>query len=230
MPDVTVLMTAISSSDAAISRRRVDALQPDEQIRLERFRKQRDRALFVVGRSLLRYGLRELFGIPAAAIGAGPHGKPMLRDADADIDFNLAHSAHLVVAAFARGARVGIDVERLDGDSGVIEAASRHFAAEERKILTDVDTATLADCFLRIWTLKEAAVKATGLGLQTRLDGFAIALDPPRLVRAAPQFGDTSRWHFEERQWETARIALAVQQRHASRPDVSFRPVALSAL
>ncbi|MEW6642403.1 MAG: 4'-phosphopantetheinyl transferase superfamily protein [Pseudomonadota bacterium] len=230
MPDITVLMTVITSSDAALSRQRVEALQPDERARLERFRKQRDRALFVTGRALLRYGLRELFGITGASIGTGPDGKPMLLGAEADVDFNLAHSTNLVVGAFARGVNVGIDVERLDDDPGIIEAASRHFAAEERDILAGCGGDVLADRFLRIWTLKEATIKATGLGLQTRLDGFAIALDPPRLVRAGSEFGDISRWHFEERQYETARIALALQQRQASRPDVSFKPVALSML
>ncbi|MBR1218517.1 4'-phosphopantetheinyl transferase superfamily protein [Bradyrhizobium sp. U87765 SZCCT0131] len=230
MPDITVLMTAIPATEAAVSRQRIAALQPDEQARVETFRKQRDKALFVVGRTLLRHGLHALYGIAAAPLVTGPHGKPLLRDADADIDFNLSHSAHLVVAAFARGANVGIDVERFDDDPGVIEAACRHFADEERAALAAIPAAQRPNTFMRIWTLKEATIKAVGLGLQIRLDSFAVAVDPPRLVRTGSRLGDIGRWHFAETRCDDAHVALAVQLRSAAPANVDFRSVALPTL
>ena len=56
--------------------------------------------------------------------------------------------------------------------------------------------------FSRLWTLKEAFVKATGQGLSQQLQSFAV--DPDRLdIGFAPAFGQAARlWHFG--QWLSA--------------------------
>ena len=108
--------------------------------------------------------------------------------------------------------------------------ASSYFSAEERGFLLHVPAEKRFDCVLRLWTLKEAAVKAIGLGLQLPLDSFAFALDPPRLLSAGAEFGDIALWRFEEKMFANARIALAVRCQHPGKLTVIFKKIPLSAL
>ena len=78
--------------------------------------------------------------------------------------------------------RIGVDVEErsarrdLAGDIGVL------FAPEERAALGAAEGDLKIDLFYRLWTLKEALVKATGAGLSLDTAGFEI---PPALYRDA---------------------------------------------
>src|SRR5271163_1150589 len=86
-------------------------LNDDELARASRFHFPRHRHQFCAGRGMLRSLLAAYCGVPAAAIAfeLSASGKPFL--AHSDLHFNLSHSGALVVCAFARCRRIGIDVE-----------------------------------------------------------------------------------------------------------------------
>ena len=56
----------------------------------------------------------------------------------------------------------------------------RHFAPDEVRDLRALPAADQARVFFDYWTLKEAYIKARGLGLALPLDQFAFALPPAR--------------------------------------------------
>lgn len=229
LDDVVVLYAAIDQDFAPPAPQSIAGLTPEECDRLNRFRNVGDRARFLAGRALLGYGLRLLFDIKRGELVAGPYGKPRLAGpADADIDFNLSHSGRLVACAFARGIIVGLDVETSDGDAGMVAAACPLLATGERAHLMRLPPPQQREAFFRLWTLKEAAVKATGLGLQLPLDSFVVALDPTRLIVAGHGMGDISDWQFDETSVGDIKIATAV--RHPRAVTVAYENVPLGML
>lgn len=80
------------------------------------------------------------------------------------IALSIAHTEGLAVAAVAtRAAGIGIDVERLDRRRGDYERAA--FTDDERRRLDAGPADRRAERALRLFCAKEAAAKATGLGL-----------------------------------------------------------------
>ena len=130
--------------------------------------------------------LSRYVGVPATelAFRYGDDGRPSL-DTDAPaVDFNVTHSADLLLIAVTARPIVGIDVELVRSAMDHRGIGTRFFSQREQ-----ADLATAGDvpeAFFRCWTRKEAVLKARGTGLRTPLDRFDVTLlatDPPR-VRA----------------------------------------------
>ncbi|MGH3736330.1 MAG: 4'-phosphopantetheinyl transferase family protein [Micromonosporaceae bacterium] len=161
-------------------------LDPVERERMAAYRRQPDRDRFLLGASLVRLGCARYLGRDPAELALDrhcddcgkPHGKVRLRE-DAGLHFSVSHSGDHVGVAFATGAEVGLDVERIrDID---VAGLSRMVLAPDENAASIVD-------FFRYWTRKEAAVKATGDGLRTPLSGLTVsAADQQPAVLAWPE-------------------------------------------
>ena len=146
-----------------------DLLTSEELARAERFRSNRDRLAFLFARTTLRKLLAGYLGCDPRelSIAYNPHGKPYLNEAD--LKFNLSHSHDAVFYAFVKDREIGIDMESLDRKTDYLGLAKRFFTREEAQMLQAVPTELLASSFFRLWTSKEAYVKARGKGLQLSL-------------------------------------------------------------
>ncbi|WP_316978800.1 4'-phosphopantetheinyl transferase family protein [Shumkonia mesophila] len=140
-------------------------LDDRERQRAERFIHDRDRHRFVAAHAGLRLALAAETGQPPRALGftATPGGKPQLeRHA---LSFNLSHSGAIAVVATCRGSAVGVDVEMagrlrdLDGLAGMVMTPDE----QARFAVLPQDLRQVA--FMRVWTRKEALLKADGRGL-----------------------------------------------------------------
>ena len=100
------------------------------------------------------------------AFEAGPAGKPGLKgEPPAGLRFNVSHSGDVAVVAIACGREVGVDVE-LICDPVPEPSAIRPYCSQCE--LAEIDALSGRDkvaAFYRIWTRKEALLKATGEGL-----------------------------------------------------------------
>jgi len=163
-------------------------LSPEERDRAQQYRHPRDRDRFILGRGGLRYLLASYLGIAPTAIqlGYGPHGKPYLRAPHAaNMHFNVAHSGDWVIWGFSHSPHIGVDVETLQPRRYLSGLMQRCLTAAERDQLPPDPLAQL-EIFLRYWTIKEAHLKAIGLGLSYSLQAVQVALQPtPQIMRAA---------------------------------------------
>ncbi|MEV6153282.1 4'-phosphopantetheinyl transferase superfamily protein [Nonomuraea sp. NPDC052129] len=81
-------------------------------------------------------------------------------------DFNLSHSEEWALVAVAPpGSRVGVDVERIREDLDCLAMAGSMYQREEVDRLREAGPSGLRTGYFRLWTAKEAYVKAVGVGL-----------------------------------------------------------------
>ncbi|MDZ5649644.1 4'-phosphopantetheinyl transferase family protein [Nitrospirillum sp. BR 11828] len=162
-------------------------LDEGERARANRFMFEANRREYVAAHGLVRLWLGHLLDRPPAALAFTPvtaQGKPGLVDGLPDLDFNLSHTDGLVACAVTRGpgCRVGADVEPGGRHIGA-DVATAMFAAEELAWLDARPAGRSGPDMVGVWTLKEAYIKALGMGLSLPTDSFAIQPDGPRLIR-----------------------------------------------
>ena len=142
-------------------------LPDDRQRRVLACRSPEDQSRTAGAGWLLQFALEQA-GVPASqqVFVQNPWGKPLLQNRE-DLHFSLSHSGHWAVCALS-DAPVGVDVEQ----PRCTEAVARRFFRSDE--LTALDPVFLT----RLWTAKEAFVKALGRGLTIPLDSFAVRLGP----------------------------------------------------
>lgn len=179
-------------------------LDATERARAARFAFAHSRVPFVAAHALTRAALSRLVAAPASAWGfvPGPHGKPapLLGGVAAPVSFNLSHTRGMVgVALTARpDALLGFDLEAAAREV-TPRISESVFRPEERAWLASLPAEHWRCGFLRLWTLKEAFIKATGRGLAQGLDSFWFELPPPRIRFAAPGPTRPEHWLFGQR-------------------------------
>ena len=137
----------------------------------------------VLARALVRTELASALNVAPETLAfvTGDHGKPELFDPPQAIAFNLSHSGDWAVLAWLKGsakARVGVDIEhRATGGRDVLRLARRYFSAAEQRALEKLEGGAQEALFYRLWTLKEAWVKAHGLALAPQLGAVSFSLD-----------------------------------------------------
>ncbi|MDC0326179.1 4'-phosphopantetheinyl transferase superfamily protein, partial [bacterium] len=112
---------------------------------------------------------------------------------------------------------LGVDVEKLDRRTDPA-LAKRYFSRPEIDFLENCSSETdQRNTFLRIWTLKEAFIKAIGTGLQTPLADFTfenIDTPNPQIRMLNPNLESTNQWDFlsiEPRPGYIAAVAIGAK-------------------
>jgi phosphopantetheinyl transferase len=144
----------------------------------------RRRLEYETGRALTRFALQSWTGRPAHSheLRSAPGGKPECRDGPA---ISVSHSGELVVCAVTSSGDIGTDVQFPVPGRHTAAIAKRYFSAEENAWL-DEDPSSR---FYMLWVLKEAYLKAVGLGLTGGLDLLACRIEPPKIVARVARGG-----------------------------------------
>lgn len=176
-------------------------LSPDERARAGRFAQALHRDRWIVARGRMRQLLGEILSCAPQQIrfSQEAYGRPVLAsDHRLSPSFNLSHSEGVGALAVSFDARIGVDVEAMRpmGDDDVEWALSR----AERLAMSQLQGRDRVEAFFRFWTLKEAFMKALGLGMSLPLDDFDISAPgtEPRLARLAGAPDAPGRWRLVE--------------------------------
>ncbi|WP_126652951.1 4'-phosphopantetheinyl transferase family protein [Chryseobacterium aureum] len=136
-----------------------------------RYRRWQDAQLSLLGKVLLRYGLKTHYHISEPEVGILSNKKPYLKGHH--LHFNISHSKDLVVCAIAEYP-LGIDIEFTDSQVNCLDFKFQMTDNELKEIDTCEDK---TEAFFTYWTRKEAVIKAHGAGMMLPLNSFEIIKD-----------------------------------------------------
>ncbi len=192
---------------------------PDEHKKAQNFVFEADRRTYLAAHSLKRAVLswadQTVYPLDWR-FTEGPYGKPSI-EGRADLHFNISHCRGLVACALRFGCPVGVDVEWI-GRPAPIEVAQHFFSAAEAEWLARQPDTARHHGFFRLWTLKEAYIKAVGRGLLHPLSAFSISVESLTLSSLNSDFGASQEWHFHQACVGTEHI-LAVAWSEGSMPE-----------
>ena len=115
------------------------------------------------------------------------------------LKFNISHTPSMIVLAVTNDQEIGVDVESMSRDIATDDLAHYAFSPEEYGQLAGIDPQRFQERFFDFWTLKEAYIKACGMGLSIPLDSFSFSISDTN--RVSIQFGaervdDPAKWKF----------------------------------
>lgn len=145
-------------------------LDAAELARLETLAPPRQRE-FGLSRWLIREALARVSGL-APGQCAPAAGRPVRSAWPEGLTLSLSHSHGVAACAISTGAAVGVDLEPLTRRPAWQQVARRWFTPDEQDWLLN---ANRHQDFLRVWTLKEAWLKATGRGIAGHLQTLQVS-------------------------------------------------------
>ena len=196
-------------------------LSSDERARCDRYRFEKRRREHIATHALKRRALSASFPLAAQAwqFLENAHGKPSIDKeigSECGLRFNVSNSEKLVVCLVSQGTEVGVDVEPLDRATEIAKLAERVFSPAEQAQLEVLDDVERMDRAVSLWTLKEAYIKARGMGLALPLDGFSFLFGGAEGVRLEVDTAlkdNAGRWRFCLFDHAGHRIAMMVDGR-----------------
>lgn len=115
-----------------------------------------------------------------------------------DLQFSLSHTKKMVGCLIAKGTDCGFDIEKVGRIADPLGFAKQFFTPNEVSILaalTDIEQSVL---FTQLWSLKEAYLKAKGIGLRIPLNcfGFEIESTNHEIIFYPPANDVSSNYQF----------------------------------
>ena len=197
-------------------------LDEEEQARWQRYQHDGPRRRFALCRAALRAVLCRQLDCRNEQLefGASEHGKPyaVVQGVAAPVSFNVSHSGAHGLITFAAAGRLGVDVEERRAPRDLDGLISSVLGPDEQAELALARGGRKLRLFFNFWTIKEALIKALGLGLSLDMSQFEI----PSAMRQGkatsifqfPQM-PTVRWRLEDLGNEHFAAAIA----HELAPD-----------
>jgi 4'-phosphopantetheinyl transferase len=187
-------------------------MSDQERERWQSFHFDRNRREYLATRVLVRTALSHLLPRPLETwrFSRNAYGKPGV-DPECGLSFSLSNSLGLVACLIGERGEVGLDVESYDRAEEIAELAPEVFSAPELAQLDALSGPDRLDRALSLWTLKEAYIKARGMGLSLPLQQFSFVFGGVEGVRLEldPCLGDeAARWRFCLLEHAGHRIAL----------------------
>ena len=156
-------------------------INPEEENRAERFINTQHGENFRLVRGTLRLCLSTYLDMPADMIRFefNKYGKPKitLSQNPKALRFNVSHSQRMAAFIFSTGKSVGVDIEFIKPIKNMSRLADHVCSAQELQEFNAMDQQLRQDAFFRLWTRKEAFIKAKGQGLSMGLRSIYIGFD-----------------------------------------------------
>lgn len=179
-------------------------MSPEESAVNQRFVFERHRHEHLISHALVRTALSRYADIQPGnwTFKINAHGRPEIEPSPVlpPLRFNLSHTAGLAACAVTLRRDVGVDVEQVRRGLSLVDSAGQVLSPQEAASVQPLLAEERAAAFIEYWTLKEAYVKACGLGLAIPFSDFTFHLEDGKPIRIS--FSDAVQddplaWQFE---------------------------------
>ena len=143
-------------------------------------------------------------------------GKPKLSSEinHLDLNFNISHSGNLGVIAISKNKQIGIDIEQIVELNDLNDLIDLIFTENEIRQIGLLDQIDKTKMFYKIWTAKEAFVKAIGYGLSFPVKNIEFEINRIRgiSIKFVKEFPDSLNdwqiYNFSPEESYTSTIAV----------------------
>lgn len=165
-------------------------VQPEEKQRIAKFVFKKDFKSSLIGRLLMRKYIQTVtkLSYDEIKIFRDEKNKPFVKT-DLNFSFNVSHQGNFTVLSGEVGTKIGVDVMKIEYSGGkslddFFRIMNRQFSQSEWVQINDSgsDSARLKT-FCRNWCLKEAYVKAVGVGITVNLQKITFKINTPVVYR-----------------------------------------------
>ncbi len=146
----------------------LERVSSDDRKMTTKYQRWQDREAHLIGRLMWNLALKKHGLQNTNTIEITEYGRPVWPIDNGDA--NISHSGEWVVLAVADSCNVGIDIEKKN--SVDINEFRNGFSGDEWDKITSSDSDQL-EIFYRLWTSKEAAIKAEGKGWSNEADAIS---------------------------------------------------------
>lgn len=184
----------------------VALLDEEERSRWQGYGNPDPRRRFALCRAALRAVLCGHLNVPNDRLGfaTAKRGKPFAKVDGKPVSagFNVSHSGEHGLIAVAPDGQVGVDIEVRSPRRTLENLIKGVLSAQEQVELARLDEGQKLFVFYRLWTIKEALVKAHGMGLALDVAELEIPAD---MLHGAPR-SVCEFWQFPNATWSLGEI------------------------
>lgn len=155
--------------------------------------------------------------------------KPSLSDASLGVEFNFTDTNGYGAFAFSKSRQVGIDIECLQRTANFKAIAERRFTEQELAYVYQDGTLNRQRC-LGIWTRKEAFGKATGMGINFKMNQrnlYDTAASDDHQHEYRFQDDEGTHWRCLQLQFGNQFISSVVHEQHQELELKAFKSLQL---
>lgn len=159
---------------------------------------------FATARLVLKLGLARLTDTAPDAWTFAAEGAPLVQGPEPDWRVSIAHSGGWVLCAAHQGDAVGCDIEQRKPRRNLLALAEQYFSIEEQQALAEVSGEAQLDHFYRMWTAKEAYLKALQRGIANGLTRFRL-LPAQGLAHC-----ESGAWALHSAHWHDCQLSFCL--------------------
>ena len=189
------------SPDAECEAFAFELLDDEEKARRRRFVVERAKRRFSLCRGALRIHLAERLGCSNRELSFDylEHGKPVAKVNGQRVwtGFNVSHSGRHGLIALSEHDWLGVDVEERVPKPDLDGIGNKVYGRSEQKMLLAAAGAQKVHLFFRLWSMKEALIKALGTGFALNPSRFEV----PRPMLHGVRAGDFRFPHAPADTW-----------------------------
>ncbi len=153
-------------------------LSSDELERSSKFKSQKDQEDFIFRHYTLRSILSKYCNCQPGEIKFryNTYKKPSVSvPQSSKIKFNMSYSGEIIIVGVCLQNDIGVDIEKVRKINNIKNIAAENFSLQELKLLNSKFDKT--NTFFKIWTRKEAFIKAYGNGIYYPLKSFCVDIN-----------------------------------------------------